>query len=284
MITTAHIGLSYKCNMKCKHCFVSKELKDDVLYSHYKEVIQKLYDQGLYMVFYTYGEPLFTERFFEVAEYVASKDLCQVLMTNGFLINDETVARIKKSGINLVYVSIDSSDANKHDNNRNRKGAWERAIKAIEFLVNSGIRTGIACTVTNDNYEEIDEIYHIGENLGVDYISFLRCRHEGKLVDFDDNEKYQNQIYKMMLSHMNNKLDIKIHDPLLLPMIEEMYKESKINEIEYVKYVSMCQCHKKNNINIAPNGDIYRCDFAMESEGNIEDENIKLTDEKCSCM
>lgn len=282
MISTAHIGVSYKCNMRCKHCFVQKKNRDDVFYMHYKEIIQKLYDQGLYLLFYTYGEPLCSEKFFEVADYVRSKEICQVLMTNGSLITDKIISKIKKSGINLVYVSIDSIDEAKHDANRGRSGAWEQAVKAIDLLVDNSINTGIACTVTAQNYKEISEIYRFGKDRGINNISFLRCRDNGKMVKFDDNDEYANQIKEIILSH--DTLSLKIHDPLLLPIINDLYNQSLISEIEYSMYSAMCGCHKKNNINIAPNGDIYRCDFSIIPEGNIEDKDIALTDEKCTCI
>lgn len=284
MITTAHVGLSYRCNMRCKHCFVSKSEKDDVFYLHHKEIIQKLYDQGLYMLFYTYGEPLFSERLYEVAEFANSKDICQVLMTNGSLINEETVFNLKKVGIGLVYVSIDSINATKHDKNRNSDGAWNQAIDAINILIKNGVNTGIACTVTNDNYTELYDIYELGHQLGVNNISFLRCRNNGKIVVFENDCTYRTQMRNIILSGPRDGITIKIHDPLIMPMITELYYENQISEIAYDMYTSMCRCHKTNNINIAPNGDVYRCDFAMVSEGNIEDEKLLLSDEKCTCV
>ena len=41
MILVAHLGLSYACNMRCKHCFV-RHKKEDYVIQHYKEIIDKL--------------------------------------------------------------------------------------------------------------------------------------------------------------------------------------------------------------------------------------------------
>ncbi len=284
MINTAHVGVSYKCNMNCKHCFVSKEKKGNVFYLHYKEIIQRLYNQGLYMLLYTYGEPLLSNEFYEVASFANKMDICQVLMTNGSLLTEDTIEKLKKIGINMVFVSVDSIDPVKHDENRNKKGAWELATNAIKLLVKNRINVGIACTITNDNYMEISDIYKLGQDLSVQQISFLRCRCNGKLIDFENNDIYVNQIKELILTCSCNDILIKLHDPLLLPMIDELKRNSQIDESLYSRYSSMCMCHKKHNINIAPNGDIYRCDFAIRPEGNIEDKEIILSDETCTCI
>lgn len=290
MINTAHIGVSYKCNMNCTHCFVNKDILDDsAFFDSYKEIIDYLYKQGLCMMFYTYGEPLASDKFYQVAKYASSKHICQVLMTNGYLIQDfEMVNKLKNIGIKQVYVSIDSVIAEKHDENRRKRGAWNHAINAIELLVKHDMLTGIACTITNENYQEMEELYNLAEDLKVKGISLLRCREEGKIVKYDDNNTYIEVIKKLVLKNKDSKMDLYVHDLSLIPMFKKLLIEGLISENEYIRYESMCLCHKKNNINIAPNGDVYECDFSKYPIGNIKINSIgQIIEEKrlmkCTC-
>ena len=52
MILTLHLGLSYACNMRCKHCFVNKK-RDALDTDTCKNIIDMLYDKGLMVLIYT---------------------------------------------------------------------------------------------------------------------------------------------------------------------------------------------------------------------------------------
>jgi len=275
--------------MKCKHCFVDKETKDDYFSMNYKEIIDYLYGKGLFILYYTYGEPLLCDNLFEIAKYVSEKGIYQVLMTNGYFINSEQIVnRIIDCGIKRIYISIDSIDSNKHDSNRGRNGAWEQAINAIRLLSSYNISIGMACTLTNDNYEEIIGLYDLAINNNVSYISFLRCRENGKVVQFANYLKYINGIREAIIRSKRDHIEISFHDVELISLLNEMRNEGTIDEAEFQKYSSMCRCHKKENINIAPNGDIYSCDFSQYVIGNGYLENlekiIERKDTHCSCI
>ena len=282
MINTAHIGVSYKCNMNCQHCFVTRNQDDDVFYDHYAEIIDWLYQHGLSVLFYTYGEPLVTNKFYEVAQYVSGKRICQVLMTNGYEITDNAIIKkIKDVGMKQVYVSIDSIDAHKHDDNRRKKGAWTHAIKALELLAQSDIISGIACTITDRNCNEMCELYKLAQDLKINYISMLRCRIGGKLIKLHDYDCYSNSIKKLVSENQNSKVGIRVHDLSLIPMFKKMLNENQISNNEYKKFEAMCSCHQQYNINIAPNGDVYQCDFALTPVGNITLNTLNNIIDRC---
>ena len=76
VITTLHLGLSYACNLKCKHCYVSKQ-KDMLNSETIKHIIDTL--ESLQIVIYTYGEPLLAKNLLEIASYVKSKNIMQLI-------------------------------------------------------------------------------------------------------------------------------------------------------------------------------------------------------------
>lgn len=74
-----------------------------------KQIISFLYDEGLFYVFYTYGEPLLSDKFEEIATFCKKMGLVQILMTNGSLIDKNKAAFIKKCGITRVrFYSVDT--------------------------------------------------------------------------------------------------------------------------------------------------------------------------------
>ncbi len=104
------------------------------------------------------GEPLLRDDVFELARYATEKGLIVAMGTNGTLITDSVAKELKSSGVKADAVSIDSAVPDRHDAFRGVKGAWERALDGIDTCIENGIGVQVNTTVTQQNYDEIDDI------------------------------------------------------------------------------------------------------------------------------
>lgn len=269
MILTVHLGLSYACNMRCKHCFVNK--KHDTLNSDIcKDIIDKLYDKGMMVLIYTYGEPLLAANFDEISSYASKKGISQVLMTNGYFLTRKNIDMLKRNKVASVYVSLDSVESKEHDENRNCVGAFDKAIKGIDLLKKNEINVGLAITITKNNQNMMYDFLDFAIKHNIKNISFLRERSNGEIAIFDD-ENY----FKFIEENINyTDINIQYHDPLIIPLIKKIYKENKISKQIYEKYISMNDCHMSTNLCIEPNGDVTRCNISKNIIGNIENCDI----------
>ena len=189
MINVMHLGLTYQCNMKCKHCYVQKS-KDILTLDDFKKILEISAKNGVFVLYYTFGEPLLSPYIFDLIEFSHKLGYVQTLMTNGYLINERIAKQLKLNGINNVYISIDSIFPKKHDENRGLNGAFEKAIKAIKILSNNNISVGISTTIRNENLDEILEIVNLALTLNIKCISLLRKREDNNLNVFKkENEK-----------------------------------------------------------------------------------------------
>lgn len=274
MLNVLHLGLSYTCNMHCEHCFVSKK-KDKLSTNDIKKLIDKLYEYGLVMVYYTYGEPLLARNFSEVCQYVKRKGLVQILMTNGSLISQEVLCDIKENNISNIFISIDDINHEEHDLNRGVDGAYEKALSAIRMCKKAGLKVGISTTITSKNVNHFDKIYALALEEEVNIISFLRERKHGQLVPLTKEQmtKYQNILYRCMTS--GNSIGLNFHDPSLRPWLKDLYDGGHISRNTYNKYDVMCSCHKETTISIAPDGSISACNLAQRTMGNILVDDIE---------
>ncbi len=281
MINVLHIGLSYRCNMRCKHCFVSKQ-KDLIDSTIIKQIIDNLYDKGLINIIYTYGEPLLAKNINEITSYAKEKGLSQTLMTNGYFLKKETIDMLKENNVKNIMISLDSIDKEKHNMNRGLPNAYDKAIEAVKLLPKDCFNVGFAVSIDNSNIDELDEIVMLAKELNVKKISFLTKRINGKLVIFDEIKKLEDFLEKSL------SYDIKIvfHDYRLLKKIKELYEDKKIDLNQYERLVSMNSCHQEYTLSIAPNGDVFSCNLINSKIGNVlEDEldNIleKRNEKKC---
>lgn len=69
MILVAHLGLSYACNMRCKHCFV-RHKKEDYVIQHYKEIIDKLNDISSLAVCFFSSNSFIILLIFSIQEFI----------------------------------------------------------------------------------------------------------------------------------------------------------------------------------------------------------------------
>lgn len=274
MVNMLHLGLSYNCNMRCSHCFVDKNM-DKVSNDQIKKTVDYLIDKGLYMVVFTFGEPLLAKNFCDISNYLYDKGIFQVVMSNGSYINENLITILKKN-ISRVFISIDSAISEKHDSNRNYKNAFSNAFNTINKLQKNKINVGLAVTINNSNLEELSNIVKLAENHNIKNISFLRQRKNGKIIKLDSYKFYSKFYCDYLEGKIGKNVNIMFHDPTLRIFTRKLYDENKINKDKYNKYMEMNSCNIKNTLSLAPNGDILLCNLINKKIGNVCDENIDI--------
>lgn len=108
----AEIEITNRCNLNCKHCYVDRTNPRDLDPAKIYDLIDQFFNLGIYRLVFTGGEPLLINEIFEFARYAKTKKIPQVvLMTNGLLINNKNIDKIKI--FDLVQLSIDTPPGEK---------------------------------------------------------------------------------------------------------------------------------------------------------------------------
>lgn len=158
-----------RCNLACVHCRAaatcgpySGELDTQAAL----RLLDQIAAVGRPIVILTGGEPLLRDDIFELAAYGTQKGLRMVMAPNGTLITPAIAAKLAAAGIQRVSISLDGADAASHDRFRGVTGAFEGAMRGIEFIKNAGIEFQINTTITKTNLEQIPKILYLAESLG----------------------------------------------------------------------------------------------------------------------
>ncbi len=170
--------LTEGCNLACRHCWLAPRF--DAIGNRSITLPVKLFETaireakplGLGGVKLTGGEPLLHPHFTHLLEIIRREDLSLTVETNGLLCTPEIAAEIAKSSNRFVSVSIDGSNAETHEWVRGVPGSFEAARQAVRNLVAAGVRTQIIFTVMRNNFDQIDAIVHMAEELGVESVKF----------------------------------------------------------------------------------------------------------------
>src|SRR2546423_5638280 len=75
----------------------------------FRETIDQLADELLYLVFYFQGEPYLNPDFLEMVKYASSKKIYTATSTNAHYLNDNNAKRTVESGLDRLIISIDGT-------------------------------------------------------------------------------------------------------------------------------------------------------------------------------
>ena len=89
-----------------------------------------------------------------------------VMATNGTLFTEETVQKMKASGIQRISISLDGPSPETHDAFRKVKGSFEGSLRGIEMAKKGGLDFQINTTITQINLHLIPDILRLAVDLG----------------------------------------------------------------------------------------------------------------------
>jgi radical SAM protein with 4Fe4S-binding SPASM domain len=200
-------NFTYKCNLNCKHCYSNsgKNSTNELSTEEAKKVVKQVADFGATSLAFSGGEPLMRKDFFEVACYAVDLGLYVSLATNGTLLNDETVRKLKETGVHYVEISLDGVDPKTHDQFRGQPGAFDQTLKGIKNCLDKQICTCIAVTATKNNLKEVPAVLDMAESMGIDRFTLFNFIPTGRgkdIVAQDPSPQEREQI----LSYLNEQL------------------------------------------------------------------------------
>lgn len=161
------IEVESKCNFKCEFCFnkisfakkgrIEQNINKDEIF----KVIKKASLLGIKNVRFTGGEPLLRSDIFEIFRYAKKNGFYVKLNTNGFLINENNVARFK-GVVDNILISLETGNIKEEEKITKIKSTLEHKIEAIKLLQknNPGI-VRIGTVISKKGIAGFDDIAEI---------------------------------------------------------------------------------------------------------------------------
>ncbi len=154
-----------RCNAYCKFCgsrcgdVETDEVDADTVLKTLSELASR-YNAEDIMINVTGGEPLLRRDLFEVMSKASGMGFPWGMVTNGVLINDDIIDKMKTSGMKTVSVSIDGTKEI-HEALRGLNGCYDKIIgnlkklKAADFLDCIQVTT----VVNKQNIDDLENLY-----------------------------------------------------------------------------------------------------------------------------
>ena len=168
------------CNLRCPECpsglraFTrpTGNLKADF----FKNTIDELYKDLLYLIFYFQGEPYINPDFLDMVKYANEKGIYTITSTNGHFLNDKNAKATIESGLDRMIISVDGTTQEVYENYR-KEGKLESVLQGASNVVKWKKELKSATPhiifqflVVKPNEHQIPEIYKLAEEIGVDEV------------------------------------------------------------------------------------------------------------------
>jgi len=177
-------NLIRRCNLQCKHCYSTSldiDFKDELTTEQVKATIDDLKVAQVPVLILSGGEPLLRPDIYEITAYAKEKGFYVALSTNGTLIDESNIDKIKAADYQYVGISIDGLEEF-HDEFRRQKGSFKASMNAIRLCKEAGAKVGMRLCLTRDNFKDLPAMLDLMEEEGVDkfYLSHLNYSGRGK--------------------------------------------------------------------------------------------------------
>jgi MoaA/NifB/PqqE/SkfB family radical SAM enzyme len=283
--------LTNRCNARCSFCFIDfddpKTFAGELSLAEIEKLTKNL-GNSLLNVNFTGGEPFARKDIGEIANlYIKNTTIQSIYITTNASLPDR-ILRFSKEIIKknqdielTVQISIDSFPE-RHNEIRKVKNLFNTCYETFHALkkISNRISPVVAITVTNENCDDIKEIYRLFvEKYKFNAIKCIAVRDEGiyktpteekqkifdaytwlsKKIEEDSKSKIlENYNYESLQGRLHAKKDI-----IANKMVQEMYMKPK--------YISPCHAGSLLGV-ISASGSVFPCEILEDKKiGELRD-------------
>ena len=178
-----------RCNLSCRHCgsdcvrldsSAGSEIDAETMKRELRSIADSYPPEECTFAIIG-GEPLVRDEIVDVGAYAASLGYAWGITTNGMLLTDAMVARLKAAGLKTISVSLDGTRED-HDALRDRAGSHDAVAAAIRRLVADPFydKFDVICCVSRINIDHLDAFVDELLELGVPAVRFTPVFSRGR--------------------------------------------------------------------------------------------------------
>jgi len=287
-----------RCNLHCDFCHQSARRNLNFRELNIQE-IEKFLDYvkswGIELIEMVGGEVFIRDDIFEILDLIEVRGIKVKLGTNGSLLNQDKVERLKAyKSIESIAISIDA-DREVHNSLRKSKDSFQKAYRALELLCSAPFIVGLYAVITSENLDFIGYLIDLASKLEVDRLTFMPemfysgddIKKTSEMLGFsqDDRLFIQQKELEDKKIYLQKNIDAicEIKDlrkkgtafTAIYPPIAAKYPLEFFQGQVREKHNLLC--NNLNSLTVIENGDVLICPFIYKKIGNItEDDPSKI--------
>lgn len=248
-IQTVMFEVTHRCPSDCVHCFLVKNVGNELSRDEIFGLFDQLRDKGLLEMGITGGEPFLRDDLPEILEYARKQKFSIILLTTGIFVGKSEAEMLRSLKIKQVEISLLGARAETHDMIMKYPGAFESMISAVKYLREQSIPVKLKTTVLRQNWTELQEMSKLAESLGALFSANVTVTPQG-----DGNKSPQQ--FALTEKELEN-IDFKLLVGGIIPGEDEVQG-------------AILTCLAGISVaGISPQGDIFPCIILRKTVGNI---------------
>jgi MoaA/NifB/PqqE/SkfB family radical SAM enzyme len=201
------------------------------------------------------GEPLLFRNLGEIITACQPSRNVISVTTNGTLLTEERIAQLKRVGVDILTISLDSAIPEEHDRFRGAPGAFQKTMAGINLALREGLRVTLGTVVTHQSVrsEGITALTQLAQELKV-ILYFIMPVPAGRWAE-------------------NREMFLTPED---LTYLDELTRRSPYLRTDFQANLGRYGCGAvKEILYITPYGDVLPCPFLHISPGNVFEESVE---------
>jgi radical SAM protein with 4Fe4S-binding SPASM domain len=157
--------------------------------SFFKQTIDDIYKDVLYLIFYFQGEPYLNPEFLNMVKYAHDKGIYTATSTNAHYLTEEKAKQTVESGLDRLIISIDGTTQDVYEQYRvggKLEKVLEGARNIVKWKKQMGSKTPFIFfqfLVVKPNEHQIEDVKKLGKEIGVDQVRFKTAQ----VYDFEND-------------------------------------------------------------------------------------------------
>lgn len=256
---SATIELTYRCNEKCRHCYVYDETGEELSTKELKRVLDELREMGVLSILFTGGEPFARDDIFEILEHAYNKNFAIDIFTNGTLLNSDGVLKLKAIWPKCVHFSVYSHIPEKHDAVTRINGSFQNTIEAIKKCRLVGIPVKIKMPVFDETANDVPGVISLAKELGASIG-----------ISSDITPKKNGDTTPLIMRTLSKE-----HNELISKTIDEMIDDLYRPEQNGKKHGNRICSAGARMLSINPYGKVFPCVSFPISVGDVRSQDMR---------
>lgn len=267
--------VTWRCDAHCLHCSVAADkqsIENEMTTEEWKQLLDQLAELHVFYITFTGGEPLLREDLDELISHCEKRGIRPEMVTNGSHLTEERIESLSKAGLRAIQVDLDSVDAATHDHFRGVPGLYDKVVKAIPILAESGIDLQVSSVVNRLNIDQIADIMEFANELGAQRYSFMHLIDTGAAQNHPEIRPSPEEYITMLKEVYEREQEMKtfvFYPSLPAPYYIKALGEEGYRKVRQLKKVGACVAGTVICV-FSPHGDVKPCDISLDIHlGNV---------------
>lgn len=176
-----HFELTTRCPLRCPQCYNVTSQNKDFDFELLAAYLQEAARMKVLYIALSGGEPLAYPYLTQTVQLIRELGMSSTMATSGCGLNEKRLNELAKAGIGWIWISVNGSTEEIHNNSRDR---YDDAVRALELLQKTDLLYGINWVARQDNADDFPNLVGLAQKYGVRAINILRLKPDSlKQVD-----------------------------------------------------------------------------------------------------